>query len=418
MKEIRTEVLVVGAGPTGLLTAALLSEAGIQFEIIDHQEKTAAHSYACALHPSSLELLDKIGVTEAVLARGKRVHRLAFYDGTTRHGVVNFSEFGGKFPFLLVLPQSDLEEILEGKLTRKHDPKVLWSHRFDDLKNEEESVVVEIEELGGTALGYVVPHWETVVQKRFRIRARYVVGADGHNSLVRQRTGIEYKSLGDTESFVACEFATDIEVDDEVRIVLDNGTTNVLWPLSGNTYRWTFQLIHSDVPSEFPEKDRSASQIEEILNEQIRGGLLRLARHRAPWFSAKVDGIAWRKQVSFEHRLATQFYKDRCLLVGDAAHQTGPIGVQSMNAGLREAEVLTAKLQKVLHEEAPVSVLESYNQECLSQWRQLLGLTGGLRARAATDSWVRARLKRILPCLPGSGKELNRMAGQLELDLQ
>jgi hypothetical protein len=75
-------------------------------------------------------------------------------------------------------------------------------------------------------------------------------------------------------------------------------------------------------------------------------------------------------------------------------------------------------LQKDLREEAPVNVLENYNQECLSQWRQLLGLTGGLRARAGTDSWVRARLKRILSCLPASGKELSQMAEQLGLDLQ
>jgi len=168
---------------------------------------------------------------------------------------------------------------------------VRWNHRFDDLHAEEDSVLATVEELEGTAMGYIVPHWETVVQKRLSIRAQYVVGADGHNSLVRQRAGIQYDSLGDTEAFVACEFATDTEADDEVRVVLDNGTTNVLWPLPGNAHRWTFQLIHSDVPSEFPEKDRAASRMEQVLNEQIRGGLLRLAHHRAPWFSAKVDGI-------------------------------------------------------------------------------------------------------------------------------
>ena len=414
MKEIKTEVLVVGAGPTGLLTAALLSEAGVQVEIVDRQERTTTHSYACALHPGSLELLDKLGMIEAVLARGKRVHRAAFYDGAVRRAVVDFSRLGGQFPFVLVLPQSDFEEILQEKLARN---EVLWNHRFDDLRNEEESVAVQVEELGGTAVGYVVPHWETVVQKRLIIRAQFVVGADGHNSLVRQRAGIDYNWLGEPETFVACEFATDTEADDEVRVVLDNGTTNVLWPLPGNMHRWTFQLIHSDAPTDFPEKDRTTSLMEQLLNEQIRGGLLRLARHRAPWFSTNVDAIAWCKQVSFEHRLAGQFWKDRCILVGDAAHQTGPVGVQSMNAGLREAECLAEKLKRVLHEEAPIKILESYNQECLTQWRQLLGLTGGLQAKTNTDPWVRARIKKILPCLPGSGKELNRMAEQLELEL-
>src|SRR5690349_6821389 len=200
MKEIKTEVLVVGAGPAGLLTAALLSEAGIKVEIIDQQERTTARSYACALHPGSLELLNKLGLAEALQARGKRVHRVAFYEGKTRHAVVNFAELSGQFPFLLVVPQSDLEQILEERLFNKHELKVMWSHRFDNLKSEDESVTVDVEKLGGTAVGYIVPHWETVVQKRLSIRAQYVVGADGHNSLVRQRAGIQYDSLGDKEA--------------------------------------------------------------------------------------------------------------------------------------------------------------------------------------------------------------------------
>jgi 2-polyprenyl-6-methoxyphenol hydroxylase-like FAD-dependent oxidoreductase len=419
MKEIRTEVLVVGAGPTGLLTAALLSEAGIKVEIIDHQERTTARSYACALHSSSLDLLDKLGLTADLLARGKRVHRVAFYEGENRQAVINLSELGDQFPFLLVLPQSELEEILEQKLCQKRDIKVRWNHRFDDVKFEDDAVVATVEKLGGTAMGYIVPHWETVVQKRFNIRAQFLVGADGHNSLVRQRLGINYGCLADAQAFVACEFAADSQNDeDEARVVLEDGTTNVLWPLPLNAQRWTFQLIHSDPPGDFPEKDRRASAMEKVLNEQIRGGLQRLIRHRAPWFSANVDGIAWCKQVSFEHRLADQFQKNRCLLAGDSAHQTCPVGVQSMNAGLREAEGLAGLLQKVLREEAPLDLLAGYNREWQAEWRQLLGLTGGLHARGGTSPWVQGRLDKILPCLPASGENLKRMVNHLELDLQ
>src|SRR5947209_598945 len=132
MKKDQTEVLVVGAGPVGLMTAVLLAEAGVEVQIIDREARTTARSYACVLHPHSLK------------------------------------------------------------------------------------------------------------------------------SLERQRLGNEYERVADAESFAVFEFASDAQAEDEVRVVLDEATTNVLWPLPGNKYRWTFQLSHSEVPSEFPNKKRRA----------------------------------------------------------------------------------------------------------------------------------------------------------------
>jgi 2-polyprenyl-6-methoxyphenol hydroxylase-like FAD-dependent oxidoreductase len=417
MRENKTDVLVVGAGPTGLLTAVALAEADIDVEIIDREERTAARSYACALHSSTLELLDRLGLADTVLELGRRVHTIAFYDGEKRRAEISLSDLGGDFPFLLVLPQSQLEAVLTQRLRQKSGLAVKWNHRFDAVQCEEDAIVATVEKLEGTALGYIVPHWETMVKKRFAIRARFLVGADGHNSLVRERLGIEYERVAGSQSFVACEFSSEAEAGDEVRIVLDDGTTNVLWPLRGNEYRWTFQLIHFDPSGEFPEKERRVMPLEKTLNEQIRKRLEKLARHRAPWFSAGIKEIGWCKQVAFEHRLAKQFGLDRCWLAGDAAHQTGPVGVQSLNAGLCEAENLAEKLEKILRDEAPLSLLKAYDSERQKEWQQLLELTGGPRARSQTDSWIRARTARILPCLPASGADLRRMSDQLGFDL-
>src|ERR1041385_5053785 len=189
MKKNETEVLVVGAGPVGLLTGILLAERGIEFQIIDSEERTAARSYACALHPSSLRLLDKLGLAEELLPHGRRIPKIAFYDGPLRRAEINLAELGGDFPFLLVVPQSHLEGILEQRLREKN--MVNWKHRFDGCNLEENSVVATVEKLSGTAVGYIVPHWETVVQKRYSIRSQFLIGADGYNSLVRQRLGIE-----------------------------------------------------------------------------------------------------------------------------------------------------------------------------------------------------------------------------------
>jgi NADPH-dependent dioxygenase len=415
MPEETTEVLVVGAGPVGLFTALLLAEAGITVQIIDREERTTARSYACGLHPQTLRLLARFDLAAPLIERGRRLQSLAFYDGQTRRAELKLSELGGEFPFLLVLPQHVLEEVLEEKL-RKAGVRVQWNHRFDALENTDDFVVATIEKLGGTSTGYVVPHWEMVVKSRRQLRAEFLVGADGPNSLVRNRMGVAQERTESPAFFVAYEFLSEQKSDEEVRVVLDRTTTNVLWPLTENKYRWTFQVIKSEISSDFPEKERRAvTFMPKTVDEALTRHVQKVAADRAPWFQAGVKQVTWCTGVAFEHRFATQFGQGRCWLAGDAAHQTGPVGAQSMNVGLREASELAAGLQKVLRQEQPLEILRTYDRERQKEWRSLLGLSGGLAPTGQTDAWVSERRSRILSCLPGSGAELVQLGGQLKL---
>ena len=415
MREERTEVLVVGAGPVGLLTAILLAEAGIEVKIIDREERTTARSYACALHSRVLKLLSPMGLAAPVIERGRRIQTVAFYDGAARRAEVKLAELGGEFPFMVILPQNEFEGVLEERL-RKAGVTVNWNHRFDDVQSAGETVVANVEELGATATGYIVPHWEGVVKRNFPVRAQFLVGADGYGSLVRRRLGIENTLVAGQTFFAAYELEPEEKVEDEVRVVLDDSTTNVLWPLVGNRYRWTFQMLKAEMASEFPEKERREARFaQQAVDERIREYVQRVAKQRAPWFSAGVKGITWCTEVVFEQRVARQFGRDRCWLAGDAAHQTGPVGVQSMNVGLAEASALAGALRKVLREKAPLSVLEACDREWQGEWRRLLGLAGGLKPGTESSPWVRERCGRILPCLPASHEDLPRLAGQLGL---
>jgi 2-polyprenyl-6-methoxyphenol hydroxylase-like FAD-dependent oxidoreductase len=416
MRERQTEVLVAGAGPVGLWSALLLAEAGLQVVIVDREERTTARSYACALHPGTLQRLQRLGLAEAVIARGRKVEKVAFYEGAARRAELNLSAIGGDFPFLVILPQNALESLLEQRL-RQAGVNVLWNHRFADCADEEQNVAVTIEELAGTATGYIVPHWEMVVKERSTVRAQFLVGADGHYSTVRQRLGLEQERVGEGQHFAAYEFESDAPVEEEVKVVLDAATMNVLWPLPQNRYRWTFQLIHSELPAEFPEKERRAVRLAEPqIDERIRQYVQKVAGRRAPWFTAKIKEILWCTEVVFEQMLAKDFGRNRCWLSGDAAHQTGPVGVQSMNAGFAEAGMLAGVLQRILREQGPLELLDSYNREWRNEWRRLLGLTGGLTARDGTDPWIGERSGRLLPCLPGLGKELTLLSDQLGLN--
>jgi 6-methylpretetramide 4-monooxygenase / 4-hydroxy-6-methylpretetramide 12a-monooxygenase len=413
MREERKEVLVVGAGPVGLWTALVLAESGVQTMIIDSENRTAARSYACALHPRTLSALDRFGIAKTLVDSGRRIEKFAFFEGETRQAEVRLKTAGGEFPFVLIVPQDVLERALEERLG-KAGVEVKWNHRLDDFKKETESVAVSLEELKGTGTGYVVPHWETVVRRQVPIRAQFVVGADGHNSMTRQRLNISSRTFGRVEAFAAYEFESDGSVSDEVRVALDDRTTNVLWPLPGNRCRWTFQMVATDL-AEFPAKERRAVHVaNKVIDERVKEYVQRVAAKRAPWFSAAVKEVTWCTQVVFGQTLVDNFGQDRCWLAGDAAHQTGPVGVQSMNAGFAEGEMLAAALRGIIHDEGDMKLLSNYNNASLRRWKALLG-PGQMVSEASAAPWVKERIDRIIPCLPGFDEDFFALASQLGL---
>ena len=414
-----TEVLVVGAGPVGMLTALLLAEEGIGVKVIDREYRTAAHTYACALHPATLQLLDRIGLAKEMCALGRPIESVAFYEGESRRAELKLADLPGEFRHALVLPQSNFEDLLEQRLASRSKTKVFWNHRLSEMRFEGKTMVAGIEKLAQTAKGYIVSEWDWTVQKELTTRAAYLVGADGHNSTVRSRLGIEYERLSEPEKFAVFEFETDVDPGNELRIVMDDATTNVLWPLPGNRCRWSFQLVKAADAGEFPEKDRESVRIvQHDADERVRRIAERLARSRAPWFKGTIKDVQWSVRISFEHRLAKQFGQNRAWLVGDAAHQTGPVGAQSMNAGLLEAEDLVGRLKRILRDGAPRQLLDTYERVHRTHWDQLLGRSGAPEAKRSAEPWVKAHSARILPCVPASGEHLAQLLGQIGLELE
>jgi 2-polyprenyl-6-methoxyphenol hydroxylase-like FAD-dependent oxidoreductase len=175
-------------------------------------------------------------------------------------------------------------------------------------------------------------------------------------------------------------------------------------------------MIKSELSAEFPEKERRAVRVAQSnVDENIRKYIEKIAQQRAPWFVAGVKEISWCTDVVFEHRVAKSFGHGRVWLAGDSAHQTGPIGAQSMNVGILEADSLIGKLRNILRDNTALATLESYNEERSKEWQSLLGMTGGLQPGKTTPPWVAERCGKLLSCIPGSGEEVVRLAGQLGL---
>jgi len=410
-----TQVLIVGAGPVGLFAAHTFAEYQLPVQIIDREFRTASHSYALALHGATLEMLDRSGITAELLDRGRPVDTVAFYDGLTCRTQVRLADLPCRYPFLLVLPQSALEAVLDRRLNER-GVKVGWNHRAAELRQDGRQVNVRVDEMSKASGGYAVATTQWTIERSLNVTTAFVVGADGHRSLVRQAMDIGYPEVAPVASFAVFEFRTDFDLGKEVRVILDDATTNVVWPLPGDRVRWSFQLNEAATDLDSRIKSRLAVHVDsETYPFLSREHLEKLLRERAPWFDGKIDEPDWSMVVRFEHRLADRFGRDRCWLAGDAAHMTGPVGVQGVNVGMREARDLSERIVRVIRNQASAESLEGYNDERLAEWRAMFGIDRGLTPGDTCDPWVRDRVARLTSCLPASGRHLAVLGAQLGL---
>lgn len=167
----QTEVLVVGAGPVGMMTALLAAQHGLRTAIIDQKSRTARHSYACALHPASLALLARAGILPDVIKLGLRVETVAIFDGAARRTRIQLSDLPGRHPFAVVLPQFLLEELLEEKL-RAAGVQVQWHRRLAHFEPDNQGVDAVIKKLAPSARDYSIPDPAANVREEFQTPRR------------------------------------------------------------------------------------------------------------------------------------------------------------------------------------------------------------------------------------------------------
>lgn len=229
---------------------------------------------------------------------------------------------------------------------------------------------------------------------------------------MRRLLGVDDRKIGEPESFVVYEFQLEEAVASEAHVVLAENSTSVLWPLLGTRARWTLQIPRQPGGTIFPAKERTYDFLEgEPVPESVRDGAEKLIGDRAPWFTSRIKEAQWYSRVDFEHRLAERFYAGRCALVGDAAHQISPVGMQSMNLGMQEGAALAEILARMLREGSSAASLEKYNSWCQAQWSSLLAPS--TNAMEGTSNWVAEHYQRIVPCIPASGSDRKLLLRQL-----
>jgi 2-polyprenyl-6-methoxyphenol hydroxylase-like FAD-dependent oxidoreductase len=294
-----TEVLIAGAGPTGLTLSRALTAHGVDHLLLDGAAQGANTSRAAVIHARTLEVLDELGVSDELVRRGIVVPRFTVRDHSRALFKVPFGGLPTKFPYTLMLPQDETEQILGDNVT------VHWNHRVTGIDHDKVTVAGP----DGS-----VHH----------VRARYIAGCDGMNSVVREQAGISFTGARYEESFVLADVAMTWQLErDEVNLFFSPRGMVVVAPLPGDRYRIVATL--DDAP-EHP----TAADVQALLDERAPGGT--------------VTDVAWSSRFRVHHRLADTYRRGPVFLAGDAAHVHSPAGGQGMNTGIQDAVALARVL--------------------------------------------------------------------------
>lgn len=409
------EVLVVGAGPVGLFAALQLARRGHRVRVIDKEWRPAAHSYALALHGESLSLLEEVGLLGPVLAASHRIRKVGFYDGTESFAEIDLNRQRRDFAFVAVLRQDLLEKLLVDALSER-GVRVWWNHEMTQYEATAAGLEITVDKLSREGTGYAIEHGEWVVSRSRTVRPHFVIGADGHRSRIRTLLGASFPEVGPTRSFAVFEFRTETDLGDEMKVMLADDTVNLVWPLADGYSRWSFEVKEEEAPTYSRIKDRSEVQLGGVGYPILEESALRaFLSRRAPWFKGDVDDIRWRLMVRFERRLSSAVGEGPLWLAGDALHMTGPVGVQSMNVGLREARDLADALSDILDGHAGTEALDAYRSGREAEWDFLLGIHRNLRPTRGADPRVAKLVAEIPSMLPASGADLEAMLSDLGL---
>jgi 2-polyprenyl-6-methoxyphenol hydroxylase-like FAD-dependent oxidoreductase len=335
-----TDVLVVGAGPTGLTLAASLAARGIRAVVIDKLAQGANTSRAAAVNARTLEVLEDLDVARRMVKAGLIAPRFTVREGQRVLIPVDFSELPTQHPYTLMLSQADTEQLL---LERLHElgGEVIRPKTISRVLQDTDGVTATFED-------------------GENIRAGYLVGADGMHSTVRDQAGIGFSGGEFAESFALADVRVsgDAPRDEVILFYADEGL-NVLAPLPDNIFRIV-------APTSEAPPAPSAAFVQSLLDSRGFG----------PGRTVVIE-LLWGTRFRIHHRVADRYRAGRILLAGDAAHVHSPAGGQGMNLGITDGISLATALSEVLQGGSDAA-LDRYCAVQRRRAEQVLRLTGRL----------------------------------------
>ncbi|KIQ63045.1 FAD-dependent oxidoreductase [Kitasatospora griseola] len=339
--EFTADVVVVGAGPTGLLLAGDLAAAGLRVTVVDKRGEESNLTRAFAVHARTLEQLDARGLADELIATGLTLRSLQAVDRLR----IDFSTLPSRFPFVLVTPQSHTERVLRERAV-KAGAELRRGAELTGLRQDAQGVALTVRTAEGEQ----------------RLRARYAVGADGVHSAVRDLLGIPFPG----ESVVRSVMLADVRLENPPEEPLTAGADERGFAFLASYGDGWYRVIGWDRDHQVP--DSAPVVVPELadLLRQVTGRDLGLAE------------VRWSSRFHSDERQATSYRSGRVFLAGDAAHCHSPAGGQGMNTGLQDAANLSWKLVAAVRGWAPDALLDTYQTERHPVGRAVLRSSGAL----------------------------------------
>lgn len=364
---MKTDVIIVGAGPTGLSLACQLIRYGIDFIVFDKKETTTPHSKAIGVQARTLEIYEQIDLADKLIEQGAIAAKARMVVGGKVRGEVEFGKFGkdmSPYPFVLIVEQGKHEKILYDFI-KSNGKDVLWNTELESFTQDETGVKANIKNANGET--------ET-------IEAKFLVGCDGAKSLVRHTLGLTFEG----STFERLFYVADVQIDwkfshDALHVFLMKSALLAVFPMTGEK-QWR---IVGTFPEEFA-KDEG-----EVLYEEIEERI----KHDAQ-LDLDITKVNWFSTYKVHTRHVNKFSVGRCFLAGDAAHIHSPAGAQGMNTGIQDGYNLAWKIWTVLRGKADaVKILETYNEERLENAKNLLKTTDQMFELVASPEWLISYLR-------------------------
>ena len=357
---MKTDVIIVGAGPTGLALACQFIRYGVDFVIFDKKESTTPFSKAIGVQARTLEIYEQIGLADDLIKEGLITERARLVEGGEVRGEVELTNIGtgmSPFPFLLIVEQGIHEKILYDFI-RANDKDVLWNTELESFSQFAEHVKADVKNKNGET--------ET-------IEAKYLVGCDGAKSPVRHALGLEFTGSTLERLFYVADAQIEWKFShDALHVCLAQNTIAAFFPMPGEK---RFRIVGT-----FPEGHEGEEG--EILYEEIERQIKKDAE-----VELDIHDVNWFSVYKVHTRHVNRFSRGRCFLAGDSAHIHTPAGAQGMNTGIQDAYNLAWKLASVLDGKADAKLLETYNEERLPNAERLLQTTDRVFNLGASDEW-------------------------------
>jgi len=355
-----TDVLIAGAGPTGLMLANQLARRGTRVLIIDRHSGPAQQSRAIAVQARTLEIYAKLGIADRAIELGKKGTGANMWAEGRWMARIPVGEIGqdlSPFPYVLMLGQDD-NELIMGERLRDWGIEVQWNTELHAFEQGADGVTATLRQQDGTPR---------------TVSAAYLAGCDGAHSAVRQLSGIAFPGAPyEQVFFVADTEATGPMRPGEVNIYLWRDGFHLLFPLRGQDH-WRIVGILPPVL-----RQRENVTFEDVVPSIRQEAGAALSFRKCSWFS----------KYRSHHRCAEHFRERRAFLLGDAAHIHSPAGGQGMNTGLQDAYNLAWKLALVLAGKADASLLDTYEEERLPFAHRLLRTTDRAFNLLVSDGWL------------------------------